>query len=183
MEIILVNTGDKFSEWYVENMKHMLDQTGCKYNKIHVIRDVEFGGVYDKLQMFRDFTENTQYLYFDLDIVIRKPIDFLLRHKLTVLRAWWRDSMHTPLNSSIMSWVGDNSYIYKNFKNNEDINLLKYNKGIDEYLFKECDIDTYNAVCTSHKYHGWKDFPVIIFNQEFEKMKEEGPWSRYTLLG
>lgn len=180
MELILVNTGTKFDEWYVDNIRHMLDRVNCRYN-LNVIRTEEFGGVYDKLQMFRDFTGNKQYIYFDLDVVIRSPIENLLRDKLTVLRAWWRDELHTPLNSSIMSWSGDYSYIYNKFKDNEDLNLLKYNRGIDEYLYKECTVETYPAVCTSHKYHGWKDFPVILFNQEYEKMKDDGPWSKYLL--
>ena len=44
-----------------------------KYDKCHVIRDGE-GSVYDKLQMFRDFTDDVNYLYFDLDVVIKGDV-------------------------------------------------------------------------------------------------------------
>ena len=38
-DILLVNTGDKYSEKYVNNIIHMLSATGTKYDKVHVIRD------------------------------------------------------------------------------------------------------------------------------------------------
>ena len=66
-----VCTGDKFDEWYVDNLLYMVEKHGnLKYDKCHVIRDGE-GNVYDKLQMFRDFTDDVNYLYFDLDVVIK----------------------------------------------------------------------------------------------------------------
>ena len=71
VELILVNTGEKFNEWYVDNLLYMVENHGkLKYDKCHVIRDGE-GNVYDKLQMFRDFTDDVNYLYFDLDVVIK----------------------------------------------------------------------------------------------------------------
>ena len=58
VELILVRTGDKFDEWYVDNLLYMVEKHGnLKYDKCHVIRDGE-GSVYDKLQMFRDFTDD-----------------------------------------------------------------------------------------------------------------------------
>ena len=33
MRIIAVNTGEKFGEWYVDNLKHMIDKySGLKYD-------------------------------------------------------------------------------------------------------------------------------------------------------
>ena len=102
VELILVCTGDKFDEWYVENLLHMIEKNGkLKYDKCHIIRDGE-GNVYDKLQMFRDFTDDVNYLYFDLDVVIKGDVNHLVRDDFTLLFAWWRDRLHTPLNSSII---------------------------------------------------------------------------------
>lgn len=40
MRIIAVNTGEKFGEWYVNNLKHMIDKySGLKYDSFEVIRD------------------------------------------------------------------------------------------------------------------------------------------------
>ena len=177
MELVLVAT-DKYSDpWWVNNMKHM---TGIQ--EVSVITDVVFGGPYDKLRLFDLFKEDKQYIYFDLDVVITQPIDFLLRDELHVLKAWWREPLHTPLNSSIMSWRGDHSFIYKKWIEDPERNLLKYHKGIDEFLYKEINLKTYGPVCTSYRYNGFDDaWPVVIFNQRADIMKRGGKWSKYLL--
>ncbi len=180
MEIILVNTGNKYDEWYVHNMRYMLDRVGMQ-SKVHVIRDEVYESVWNKLQMFDRFKEGN-YLYLDLDIVLLQNIEHLFRKDLTLLRAWWRDAFHTPLNSSVMSWSGDYSFYYRIFQSNPEYYMFKY-RGIDEYIY---DMDmiyhTYEPCCTSLRWHGWsKDWPVMLFNQNYEKMRESGPWSKYTL--
>ena len=53
MRVICVNTGDKYDQWYTDNLKHMIDTySGLKYNSFEVIDEELYGGVYDKLQMF-----------------------------------------------------------------------------------------------------------------------------------
>ena len=48
--IVLVCTGTKYEEWYVENLLYMIEQYGqLQYDNLHVIRDGE-GSVYDKLK-------------------------------------------------------------------------------------------------------------------------------------
>ena len=43
MRIIAVNTGIKFGEWYVDNLKHMIDNySGLKYDSFEVIRDEKY---------------------------------------------------------------------------------------------------------------------------------------------
>ena len=184
MEIILVNTPPKYGDdWWVNNITYMLDNVQCKYEKISVINTVQYGGVYDKLRIFKEFKEDKQYLYLDLDLVIKKPINHLLHEEFTVLKAWWREEFHTPLNSSIMSWKGDCSYIYKKFKEDPDYYMLKYNRGIDEFLWNELDIvHTYKPVCDSFRYHGLmgEKYAITLFNQS-ENLMREGWASEYTL--
>ena len=184
MEIILVNTPPKYGDdWWVNNITYMLDNVQCKYEKISVINTVQYGGVYDKLRIFKEFKEDKQYLYLDLDLVIKKPIDHLLYEDFTILKAWWREEFHTPLNSSIMSWKGDCSYIYKKFKEDPDYYMLKYNRGIDEFLWNELDIvHTYKPVCDSFRYHGLmgEKYAITLFNQS-ENLMREGWASEYTL--
>lgn len=178
MEIICVCTGNKFDEWYVDNLKHMLRNQ--PHEKFHVIRKLELGGVYDKLQMFRDFTQG-QYLYFDLDVVIQGDVSEFVREDFTVLDAWWRPTFHTPLNSSVISWAGNRSDIYDKFMENEDINFLKYNKGIDEFFWREIHPQTYDKAASSYDWTGWTDTNVVLFNQSHHTMREKGPWSKFTL--
>ncbi len=183
MEIILVNTKPKYGDQYwVDNITHMLDNSGTSYDKVNVINDVVFGGVYDKLRMFKEFTDK-EYLYLDLDIVIRSNIEHLIRQDLTLLTAWWRGPFHTPLNSSIMSWTGDQSHIFNKFNEDPEYYMTKYNKGIDEYLFKETIYNTYEfQVAYSNKHYSANelDYPVVLFNQD--QGEYGNGWSKEYIL-
>lgn len=180
VDVLLVNTGDKFDEWYVDNMAYMLDRTGFKYNAIHVIRDEQYEGVWNKLQLFRDF-KSGDFIYFDLDVVLLENTEHLIRKDFTLLSAWWRDKQHTPLNSSIMSWSGDYSHFYNIFAANPEYYMMKY-PGIDQYIYElDMPYNTYEPCCTSYNWQGWRSWPVMLFNQAYHKMREEGEWSKFTL--
>ena len=112
MRIICVNTGDKFGQWYVDNLKYMIDNySGLEYDSFEVINEEKHKGVFNKLQMFDKFRDGVN-LYFDLDVCIYGKLPDLKRKNLTVLYAWWRDRYHTSLNSSIISWTGAVSYTH-----------------------------------------------------------------------
>ena len=67
MRIICVNTGVKFGQWYVDNLKHMIDNySGLKYDSFEVITEEKYKGVFNKLQMFDKFRDG-ENLYFDLE--------------------------------------------------------------------------------------------------------------------
>ena len=87
MRIICVNTGDKFGQWYVDNLKYMIDNySGLKYDSFEVITEEKHKGVFNKLQMFDKFRDG-ENLYFDLDICIYNKVPNLVREELTVLNA------------------------------------------------------------------------------------------------
>ena len=179
MEIVLLNTPPEYGESkWVENIKYMLDQAGEEYDAIHVMDDVVHGSVYDKLVLFDRFRTG-RYLYLDLDLVITGTISHLSRTEFTLLKAWWRPQYHTPLNSSVMSWAGDHSYIYEKFIEDPEYYMLKYNKGIDEFLWKEIPHKTYNLVCDSYNWKQEKssNFPITLYNQAKDKIWEH----EYTL--
>ena len=68
LNIICCNTGDVFGQWYVDNLKHMIDEySGLKYDTFNVITEEKHTGVFNKLQMFDKF-KTGQNLYFDLDV-------------------------------------------------------------------------------------------------------------------
>jgi len=178
MEIVLLNTPPVYGQQvWVDNIKHMLDNSGREYDTIHVVDDMVYGGVYDKLLLFDRFRKG-QYLYFDLDIVINGPITHLYTTDFTLSLAWWREPAHTPLNSSIMSWCGDHSYIHDKFAEDPDYYMVKYNKGIDEYLYKEVEYQTYDKVCDSFAWDGGQ-MPITLYNHAKDKLWE----SKYTLSG
>ena len=169
MRIICVNTGNKFGQWYVDNLKHMIDNySGLKYDSFEVIEEEKYKGVFNKLQMFDKFRDG-ENLYFDLDICIYNKVPNLIRKDLTVLHAWWRDRAHTSFNSSIISWTGDQSHIYNTFK--KDVNMWqeKYNKGIDQMLEENFKVATYDKVCYTIKDNEYKNkndnYSIMLFNQ------------------
>ena len=167
MEIVLVNTPPIYGQkLWVDNIAHMLERTGTKYDVIHVIDDIVFGGVYDKLRLF-DYFKTNQYLYLDLDLIITGNIEHLVRDEFTLLDAWWRPQYHTPLNSSIMSWSGDCSYIFEKFNEDPDYYMVKYNRGIDEFIWKEVEYNTYGMVCDSYNWDFGTtgQYPVTLYNQ------------------
>ena len=169
MEIVLLNTPPVYGQQvWVDNIKHMLDNSGREYDTIHVVDDVVYGGVYDKLLLFDRFRKG-QYLYFDLDIVINGSIVDLYTNKFTLLTAWWREAFHTPLNSSIMSWCGDHSHIHDKFADDPDYYMIKYNKGIDEFIFKEIEYKTYGKVCDSFAWGGG-NMPITLYNHTKDKL-------------
>ena len=169
MRIICVNTGNKFGQWYVDNLKHMIDNySGLKYDSFEVIEEEKYKGVFNKLQMFDKFRDG-ENLYFDLDICIYNKVPNLIRKNLTVLHAWWRDRAHTSFNSSIISWTGDQSHIYNTFK--KDVNMWqeKYNKGIDQMLEENFEVANYDKICYSIKGNEYNkkdnNYSIMLFNQ------------------
>lgn len=187
MRVICVCTGEKYTDWHVQNLKNMLDKySGLEYNEYVVLTKDKYNGVFNKLLMFDEFRDG-ENLYFDLDLVIYNKIPNLIRQNVTVLHAWWREAEHTPYNSSIISWTGDQSHIYKTFLKQEDYYLTKYNRGIDEFLYKEIGVDTYKPVCYSiqDKEYDKKDenYSICLFNQRQHLMEEgwTGWWNDYFI--
>lgn len=179
MQLILLNTPPEYGEdKWVKNIKYMLKNVNQEFEKIHVIDDVEYGGVYDKLRIF-DLFRDGQFLYLDLDLVIKGKLGRLARDEFTLLHAWWRPKFHTPLNSSIMSWTGNYSSIHEKFAKDPEYYMLKYRRGIDEFIWKEIPHETYGLVCDSYnwKYDTPANFPITLYNQAKDKLWD----NEYTL--
>ena len=83
--------------------------------------------------MFEKFTDD-QNIYFDLDVLIKGDCNHLLRKEFTLCSPGG-PAYHTPLNSSIMSWQGDCSWIHDKFMEQMDYYLLKYRRyGTNLYM-------------------------------------------------
>ena len=184
LRIICVNTGTKFENWYVDNLKHMIDTYSClQYDKFHVITEDRYDdhrGVFNKLLMFEKFTKN-QYLYFDLDMVIKGDCNRFISNSLHVCHAWWRDAWHTPLNSSIISWKGDVSYIHKKFAEDPNYNMVKHWRGVDKYLYENFQPKRYYYGFCSYQTitEERPEYPVVLFNQRYEYLKTKGWWNKF----
>ena len=155
MRIICCKFGDKFTNWHIKNLKHMIDTySGLKYDEFVVVSSDLYGNWYNKFQMY-DIYRDGENLYFDLDVIIYNKLPNLIRKDFTLLNdTWWREPAHTPLNSSVVSWTGDVSHIWKKFKSNYKEYLKKYNKGSDEFYYREIEYETYDKVCPKLKAEG-----------------------------
>ena len=188
MRIICCKFGDKFTNWHVRNLKHMIDTySGLKYDEFVVVSSDLYGNWYNKLQMY-DIYRDGENLYFDLDVIIYDKLGTqLIRKDFTLLDdTWWREPAHTPLNSSVVSWTGDVSHIWRKFKSNDEYYLKKYNKGSDEFYYKQITYETYDKVCPSIKdyiYEKPKDYSIITLGQMHHILEEgwNGWWSNYLL--
>ena len=179
IRIIVAKWGEKYNDTYINNLKHMIDTySGINYDKFEVFTKNNYGNMYNKLEIF-DTYKDDENIYFDLDTVIYKKVPNLIRKNFTLLDdTWWREPAHTPLNSSIVSWTGDVSYIWDKFKSKEQFYLKKYHKGSDEFYFKETFYLTYDKVCPSikdHIYEKPKDYSIATLGQ-MHHLQEEG-WS------
>ena len=104
----------------------------------------------------------------------------------SILYDWWREEHHTPLNSSVISWTGDVSHIWKKFKANDQFYMEKYNKGSDEFYYREIEYETYDPVCYSIKNHLYKPnpkFSICTLGQMHHLMEKgwTGWWSDYFI--
>ena len=186
--IICAKWGEKYNDNHINNLKYMIDTySGITYDKFEIIDKNLFDNMYNKLQMF-DLFRDHHNIYFDLDIVIYKKVPNLYRKNFTVLLDWWREPHHTPLNSSIISWTGDVSHIWKKFKSNDEYYLKKYYKGSDEFYYREIDYKTYDDVCYSIKEHeydkdGDPNYSICTLGQMHHLQEKgwTGWWSNYFI--
>lgn len=188
LRVIAVRTGTKYSKWYEDNLKYMIDSYSClNYDEFVVIKENLYNddtGTFNKLQMFDKF-KDAQNIYFDLDMLIKGDCNHLLRKEFTVCHAHWRKPYHTPINSSIMSWKGDASYVTKVFhETNKDYLFTKYYRGEDQYIYENAKHNTYNE---KDGYVSFKTVteettaPVYLFNQRYEKLAELGWYTKYQI--
>lgn len=183
--IICCRFGDKFTQWHVDNLKHMIDNySGIEYDEFVVIEDNPYGNWYNKFQMYDRYRDGYN-LYFDLDIVIYDKLPNLWRKKFTLLEdTWWREEAHTPLNSSIVSWAGDVSHMWEKFWPYADVYMRKYNKGSDEWYYKETEFNVFDPVCPKiDVYKPDKKYGVVTLGQLHHLMEEgwTGWWTKFFL--
>ena len=163
MKLITCLVGNK----YTEEMAQALD--------VDIIYrgNPRIPGVWNKLAMLDEFTDG-EYFFIDVDTFRRAPLPKIeITDKLMIWSDTWKDiddypkhSYNTILNSSIMAWKGDHSYIWNHFHKNRDYYMRKY-KGIDRFLYWE-DIEydiIPDGIVVSHSQPD-DGSPLLTFNGE-----------------
>ena len=66
MRIICCRFGNKFTNWHVKNLKHMIDKySGLSYDSFEVIENDLYGNWYNKLQMYDKFRDGENHLRYE----------------------------------------------------------------------------------------------------------------------
>ena len=171
LEISCVLTGDKYSEDDVYRLQRQVEKNiTLPYRFVCVsdrlIPDVHTifiapndWGVWNKMHLFNLLRET---IYFDLDVKIQSNINSLVCEKLTMVHCDWKPlwvddtqygRFNTLKNSSIMSWKGDYSHIYRDFMKDPDYHMVKY-PGTDRFLDQGYHIRTYPRGTAFSRAHG-----------------------------
>lgn len=133
MQTVTCLVGDKYTEEMAQSLKVDKIYRGHK----------NVWGVWNKLAMLSEYKDG-EYFFIDIDTIRRAPLPKInITDKLMVWSDTWKDindypkhMYNTILNSSIMAWRGDHSYIFNKFYKNRDYYMRKY-KGIDRFLYHE----------------------------------------------
>jgi hypothetical protein len=188
LRVICVRTGTKYSQWYEDNLRYMVDKySGLEYDEFVCIKDDVYDdarGVFNKLLMF-DYFKDGQNIYFDLDTLIKGDCNHFLRKDFTLCHAHWRPAYHTPLNSSIVSWEGDASHVTKAFHDDPEWCLLYYRRGMDQYIFEKTDYKTFteeDGYVSFQTEMEETDAPIYLFNQRYQDLLKENQWYTKYLL-
>ena len=173
MILVTCRTGGKYTE-------EMEDYIHDKFPHMEHIRYrgelVDLPGVWNKLALFK-LPVTKPMLYIDLDTYIKDTnLPDLSTDKLMLLSSYWKrdnekyyekERRDTVLNSSVMYWETDQSYIFDKFMHKKD-HYMKLYRGIDRFIFWE-DIDYEllpDGICASNAnpYIGYTNF--ITYNGE-----------------
>lgn len=192
IRILCTRTGDKFDQWWEDNLKYMVDKySNVEYDEFVCVRDNMFDddyGTFNNLIMFDRYREDDWInLAFDLDVVIKGDCNKFLTEDFHVCdsKQWQTEEYynnHLQISSDIVSWSGDVSHIYSKVVDDLDYYYVKYHNGIDKYLFDEHNPKRYTEGYTSIQTmtdHGKYD--VVIFNGHYETMRKNGWWANYIL--
>ena len=192
LRVICIRTGTKFDQWYVDNLKHMIDKySNLEYEEFVCIEEDVFDddyGTFNNLLVFDRFREDDWYnICFDLDVIIKGDCTQFITDELHVCdsRQWQNDEYYNTVNqisSDIITWSGDYSAICERVVDNLELYYKTYNKGIDRYLFTEWNPKRHTKGFTSiQTMTDYENHDVIIFNGHYDTMKKAGWWHKYTI--
>ena len=94
-------------------------------------------------------------------------------------RANWEDDAFSVLSDQGLNAEEISRVLYED----EDYSMIKYWRGIDEYLYKETECQLYERTCWSFMYSTEEmHYPVCLFNHNFHNMIKKIPWTQKYIL-
>lgn len=186
-----VCTGNKYDTGYVYALRDMVNKYltyphDFKCITEHYLSDINTvkpslltHSWWDKLNLFDKNINNDKSLFFDLDVVITKNIDYLVDYAECQLSAPanWAQSGHGGIQSSVMAWNGQWHTPFNAY--NDDIKQRLW--GDQEYL-TELLGDNFTRLphIGSYKYHCQQGLPddlaILCFHGKPDPHEVSNPW-------
>lgn len=126
-----------------------LSNVDTPYNTIKLISNSD--NYWNKIELFRKNLFDGPVLYFDLDVVICKNItdavNNLPQNKMLMVQEPYKISNINIINSSVMFWSGDYSYLFDRYNKEKDSIVMEYSNpstlkfGDQAYIRENVDYD------------------------------------------
>lgn len=173
LNIICVKWGTKYDYTFVNNLYKMCcknfsdpfnfycytddsDHINENVKIIKIPKDNNLEMWWNKLALFKKEMFKGTCLFFDLDVVIQNPINYILLYKkkneLTLIKPYWKEiskenigfnpkmpenSWDCLCNSSVMLWEANElNHTWEHFYEDTEFYMFKY-RGIDRFLYHE----------------------------------------------
>jgi hypothetical protein len=193
LTVFCVYWGDKYHKGYVYALRDAVKKYLCVDHEFVCITTDKFEGIttrlpfvsysgwWQKIGLFAPGVATGPSLYFDLDVVIKGSIDYLVPYTENQLAAPanWAASGHGGIQSSVMAWAGNWIEPYEAFK--PQWPQVKDRLWGDQEFLWELLGDTWArlpGVC-SYKYHarnGEPNEPVIVFHGKPDPHEVHDQW-------
>jgi len=157
-----------------------LSNISTKFNTVPLVTDSQ--SFWNKIELFRPNLFEGPVLYFDLDVLICKDITEVI-NKLQVLNKFVmvKEPYQEIVNSSIMYWSGDYSYLYNNYIKDREQICEEYKRvpryGDQSYISEHVEYDLIENY-SPENFINWKhhkvdtlinDPSILIFTSRHQK--------------
>jgi len=151
----VLKCGGDYTTYHVEVLKRSIgihincefkfvcltDVYSCNFEKIKLVEN--WPTWWSKMELFK---LKGPLIYFDLDTIIVGSlgpiVDVAKNHKFSILRDAFQGKKNpNAMQSSVMAWNGDMTYLYEKFKKN-DKHIIKSLHGDQSYISREIDPKT-----------------------------------------
>jgi len=144
----------------------------CEY----ILLEDDLPRFWSKLELFKNVFDG-KTIYFDLDLHIQNNIDWLDDIEIVDDNFWfledYKSRKNNSVNSSLMAWSGDKTFIYKNFIDIKNIVMREYrNINLFKYRYSDQSWIKDQLSNTDIKINHFNDNKVINYYNSSLKEKQ-----------
>lgn len=142
----------------------------------YILLEDDLPRFWSKLELFKNVFDG-KTIYFDLDLHIQNNIDWLDDIEIVDDNFWfledYKPRKNNSINSSLMAWSGDKTFIYKNFIDIKNIVMREYNNiNLFKYRYSDQSWIKDQLSNTDIKINHFNDNKVINYYNSSLKEKQ-----------